>query len=260
MHLTFFENVLWAFGTALKVVLCIAVFYRRLHKLLPFFSGYVALLVIEVAVVWSVYRVWGYTSGAAWYTYWCSVGIVLMARCAVIAELCWVSLRNYPAVWSLVRKVLAVLTVLVLGYAVISTYQTKVSVAAFVLSAESASEIAILVVLAALLVLASRYNVPLGPMERCIALGLAVFSAVQVVNDSFMERWMTQHFHWWNSTRVIAFDVALVIWLVPLRRPLPAQRGTPELLSQDGAKSLLLQLLERMRDMTETLKRIGKSK
>jgi hypothetical protein len=182
-----------------------------------------------------------------------------MARCAVVAELCWASRREYPGIWSLVRKLLALLAAFILGYAAISTYEIKASVAAFVLSAERGSEISILVVLAALLAVGLRYNVALGPVERCIVSGLTVFSAFQVLNDSFMDHWMTRHFHGWNLTRVIAFDVALVIWLIPLRRPLTRPPDAHVLLSEDVSRHLLRQILDRMREVTDELKRIGKS-
>jgi len=260
MHLSLFENLLWAFGTALKALLCIVVIYRHLYRRLPLFSIYVALLVAEVAVVWSVYRVWGFTSRFAWYTGWCAAGVVLLARGLAVAELCWTSLRNYPAIWSLVRRLLVFVAVVVLSFAATTAYQNKSPVAAFVLTADRGSEISILVVLVALLVVGVRYNVPLGRVERSIVLGIGIYSAFQVVNDSFMGQWMTRYLHWWNSTRVIAFDVALIIWLVPLGKALPPPSNAPALLSERVARYLLRQLLDRMREVTDELKKIGKAR
>ena len=259
MHLTLFDNLIWAFGAALKVLLCVLVSYRRLYRRLPFFFTYVVMLIAEVSVVWSVYRVWGYTSRLAWYTAWCAIGLVLMARGLAVAELCWTSFRTYPAVWSVVRNLLVSVAVVVLAYAGITAYQNKTPLVAFFVTAERGSEISILVVLVALLGLGVRYNVALGPVERNIALGFGAFSAFQIVNDSFMDHWMTRQFHWWNSTRVVAFDVALIIWLIPLRRSLPPQSSAPALLSEEVARNLFRQLLERMQEVTDELKRIGKS-
>lgn len=259
MHLTPLDNLLWAFGTALKALLCVLVFYRHFYRRLLFFSIYVVLLMAEVTVVWSVYRVWGYTSSFAWYTAWCAVGILLLARGLAVAELCWTSLRNYPAIWSLVRQVLVLVAIIVLVYAGSTTYQNKTPLVAFFVSAERGSEISILVTLVALLVFGLRYNIALGPVERSIVLGLGFYSAFQVVNDSFMDQWMTRHFHWWNSTRVISFDIALMMWLVPLRKGLSPPSNAPALLSERVARYLLRQVLEQMREVTDELKRIGKS-
>jgi len=46
-------------GIGLKFLLCALVFYRRLFRRLPFFSLYVCVLVVEVTVVWWVYREMG---------------------------------------------------------------------------------------------------------------------------------------------------------------------------------------------------------
>jgi hypothetical protein len=96
-------------------------------------------------------------------------------------------------------------------------------------------------------------------VERNVVLGLGIYSAFQILNDSFLERWLTPHFSWWNSTRIIAFDVALIIWLVPLRRPQPSPPGAPVLLSGETSQRLLRQILDRMREVADELKRIGKS-
>jgi hypothetical protein len=258
MHLTLSDNILWALGTGLKVFLCALVFYRRVYKRLPFFSIYVVMLLVEFSLIWSVYRVWGYTSRQAWYTAWYAVGVVLAARGLAVAELCWTTFRNYPALWSVVRTFLGFLALFVLVYAGITAYQNKTPLVAFFLTAERGSELSILIILTTLLALGLRYKIALGPVERNIALGFAFYSAFQVVNDSFMEHWMTRHFHWWNSSRVIAFDVALVIWVLPLRRALPPQSRTPALLSKEVAGNLFRQLLERMREITNELKSMSK--
>lgn len=259
MHLSPFENLLWAFGTALKVLLCVLVFYRHLYRRLPLFSIYVALLVVEVGVVWSVYRVWGYTSRAAWYTAWYSLALVLLVRGLAVAELCWTSFRDYPAIWSFVRKLLVFVAVGVSGYSAVAAYQNKTPVAAFVLSAERGSEISILAILVALLAFGLRYNVALGQVERNVVLGLGIYSAFQVLNDSLIDHWLTPHFSWWNSTRIITFDVALIVWLVPLRRPQPRPPDAPVLLSEGASERLLRLTLDRMREVADELKRIGKS-
>jgi hypothetical protein len=258
MHLSLVENILWAFGTALKVVLCILVFYRRLYTRLAFFFIYVCLLVAEVTVVWSGYRMWGYDSRAGWYTYWLSVGVLLLARGLVVAELCWTSFRNYPAIWSFLRYLLALIAVIVLACAAVAAYQNKWPVAAFVMTSERGLEISILVVLVAMLGLAVRYEIAPAPLERNITVGLGLYSTFQVLNDSFMDQWMTPHFGWWNSTRVLVFDAALLVWIVALWKPIPPPER-PTLLSTDVSQHFLQHLRVRIRQATEELKKFGKS-
>jgi hypothetical protein len=259
MQLSLFENLLWGLGTGLKVLLCILVFHRRVYRRLPFFSLYAALLVAEVTVVWWVYREWGYISLPAWYTYWFASAVVLVARAAVVGELSWTSLRNYPAIWSLVRKLLSLVAIVVLSYAAISAFRNSSPIAAFVLTAERGLEMSFAVILVALLGFGTRYKVALGTVERNIVVGLGVYSAFQVINNIFMNQWMNRYFHWWVSTRVIAFDIAMVIWIIPLRKALPAVEPAPVLIGEQVAVRLLRELLSTMRELTNELKRIARS-
>src|SRR5207237_1999505 len=87
---------------------------------------------------------------------------------------------------------------------------------AFTLAVERSLDFGIVVILAALAGLGVRYKVWLGQTEKKVVLGFAVYSAFQVVNDAFMEKWMMQYFRWWVSDSVISFDAALMIWIVPL--------------------------------------------
>jgi len=105
-------------GTALKLVLCALVFARGLHRRLPLFGLYTVMLVVETVAVHWTYHHWGYTSAAARYVYWSSLGVVLFARASAVAELCWRGLKNSPAVWLIARRVLAFLAFAMLVYAV----------------------------------------------------------------------------------------------------------------------------------------------
>jgi hypothetical protein len=91
-------------------------------------------------------------------------------------------------------------------------------------------------------------------------IGLGANSCFQVINNTFMQEWMSRYFHWWVSMRVVAFDIAMLVWIVPLRKAL-AQAG-PErtLISEGAATRLFRELLASMREITEELKRIARSK
>jgi hypothetical protein len=261
MALTPLENLLWWAGIGLKVLLCALVFYRRLYRRLPFFSLYAVLLVVEVTLVWFVYREWGYTSLPAWYTYWFASVVVLLARALVVAELCWTSLGTHPAIWPLVRKILILIAVVALGYAAVTAFRTSSSpLATFALSSEQALEISFAFVLVALAGFGARYMAVLKPVERNIVIGLGAYSCFQVINNTFMQQWMNRYFHWWVSVRVVAFDIAMLVWIVPLRKALPETEPERTLISEGTARRLLRELLVQMREITEELKRIARSK
>jgi hypothetical protein len=99
----------------------------------------------------------------------------------------------------------------------------------------------------------------LGGVERDVLLGFALYSTFQTVNDAFMQKWMMRYFHWWVSASVVSFEAALLIWIVPLLRPLPPA-PRPTLFSKEESVTLLTQILERMRRIAEEMQRIARSK
>jgi hypothetical protein len=259
VHLNIGENLLWGIGAALKVSLCALVFYRRLYRRFPFFTLYASLLVAEVAFVWFAYRTWGYTSRAGWYAYWLALGIVLTARGLVIAELCSACLKNYAGLWSLARRLLLLAALALLASASFAAVLNGYRIDTFVLAAERGLELAAAVILILLFAISVRYKVWLEPMERSILLGLALYSIFQMLNRTFMSPWMTPYFSWWESVRIGCFDIAMLIWLYPLRQPLPSASEAPALISEQVVLDLLRQLLQGMRELTNELKRMVKT-
>ena len=259
MNLTPFQNTLWIAETALTFVLFALVFARGLHRRLPLFAAYVALLVVETVAVHWTYHHWGYTSSEARYVYWSSLGIVLLARMLAVAELCWRSLRSSPAVWTITRSWLVLLALALVLYALVGALRNSSPVIAFLLTAERSLDFGIVVILFALLLLRRRYDVWLGGVERNVLFGFALYSTFQTVNDAFMQKWMMRYFHWWVSASVVSFEVTMLIWIAPLLRPLrPAPQ--PTLFSKEESVTLLTQILERMRRIAEEMKRIARSK
>jgi hypothetical protein len=257
VNLTPLQNFLWILGTTLKVLLCVLVFARGLHRRLPLFATYIALLVVETVAVRWTYHHWGYASQPARYVYWSSLGVVLFARALAVGELCWRSLRNSPAVWVIVRKPLLLLAVALLAYAAMLAAKNRF---VFLLAAEKGLDFGIVVVLAVLAGLGVRYRVWLGGIERKVVIGFGVYSAFQVVNDTFMQKWLTRYFQWWVSASVVSFEAAMLIWIVPLLRPLPQPSAPPTLLAEKESVAILSQILEQLRRIMEEMKRIARSK
>ena len=71
---------------------------------------------------------------------------------------------------------------------------------------------------------------------------------------------MSRYFHWWVSMRVVAFDIAMLVWIVPLRKALPQAESERTFISEEAATRLLQGLLASMREITKELKRIARSK
>jgi hypothetical protein len=256
VHLSSLQSIIWVAGPTLKVILCLLVFVRGLHRRLPLFGVYAALLVAETIAVRFTYHHWGYASEPARYVYWSSLGVVLFARALAVGELSWKSLRNAPAVWGIVRKPLVVLAAAFVIYAAIAASKSF----AFLLTAERRLDLGVVVIITALTGLGVRYKVWLGAIERKIVLGFGVYSAFQVVNDAFMQKWMMRYFQWWASASMVSFEIAMLIWIAPLVRPLPPPAPAPKLFSEEESVAILGPALERLRGILEEMKRIARSK
>ena len=71
---------------------------------------------------------------------------------------------------------------------------------------------------------------------------------------------MSPYFHWWNSIRVVAFDLVMLAWIAALRRPLPPMEPGPTLISENVVVGLLREVLAHMRRIAEDMKRIARSR
>src|SRR5712692_1811011 len=259
MQLTASDHLLWGLASFLELILCVLVVRRGLHRRLPFFTGYLVLLILCDALHWWIYHRWGYGSWPAWYFSWTAQGVMFVARGVVVVELCRSSLRAYRGIWALTWRLLAALALALIVHAGLSAAGNRSWIAPFVLTAERGLELAAVGILVLLLAVCRYYEIRLEPVQKMILLGLGFYSAIQVLNNSFMREWLTQYFHWWNGIRLASFQVALVIWLLALRKPLPAVAPAPALLPQEVYDELAPQVNFRLRLLNQRLLEMLKS-
>jgi len=258
-HINTLENLLWITGTALKILLCAAIFYRRVYQRMPFFAAYAVLLVCEVVFVWTVYQIYGYTSRTAWYAYWTASGIVLLARGFVIAELCWITFRLYPGVWSLARRTLSLSAIALFVLASISAAMNSYWIVGLVETTQRGLELVGSIILLLALTFSVRYEAWKEPMEHRVLVGLTVYSIVEMLNHTFMSFVSTAYLSLWNSARIGVFDIAVGGWIYCLRKPLAISTSAPVLLTDTATTELLTELLNGMRELTDDLKKVGKA-
>ena len=257
MHLTLGESLLGAASTLLELLVCAFAFRRRLYLRLPFFTAYLALLVGRTLILWWFYLGPGYGSRVSFYYFWVSQGILLAARAAAVAEIAWRALRGYRGVWALGWRVLLIIALFLLLHATLDARGSRPWISPFILTAERGLELAAVGILVLLLAICRYYGIQLEPVQKMIALGMGLYSAVQVLNNSVLR--VTHYFAMWNEIRIVSFQVALVIWLVALRKPLPATAPAPPLLPQRVYDELSPQVNYRLRALNQRLLEILKS-
>lgn len=259
MHLILSDYLLAGVNTLLEAALCVFIVRRGLYRRLPLFSAYVVWVLACTTLLWWTYRVLGYGSRAAWYIAYTTQGISLLARGLAVAELCWRNLRAYRGIWALAWRLLCAIALLLLCNAALDAQGNSAWIGPFVITAERSLELAVVGILVLLLGICRYYRILLEPVQRMIALGMGFYSTVQVLNNSFVREWLTQYFHlspyfhWWNAIRLTSFQVALVIWLLALRKRLPETAPAPTLLPQSVYDELSPEVNYRLRGLNERL-------
>jgi len=244
---------LWVTSDLLTGMLCILVARRSLFSRLPLFSAYITVIFVREVILCGVYVGGHYTSRLAFYSFWVSQGIILVARGLAIAEVAWRSLHEYRGIW-LAGRMLLMFTAIVL--VLIAAWDARGNapwIAPFILTGERGLEVATALVLLALLFLCGYYRVGLDAVHRSIAVGLCFYSAIQVLNNTFMQRWLKGYFESWNHVRAAAFLFTQVIWLWALYKPLTAARPAPVMLSQHVYDLLSPQVNYRLRALNQKL-------
>lgn len=259
MPITTSQIFLWSSAFFLELLVLLLAVRRRLHLQLPVFTAYLALLVAREVLVLSVYRTAGYTSHLAFYFYWITQAVLSTGRAAAIAELAWAASHNYPGFRVVLKWVLSCLALIPLLRAAFLALQNTSRLPSFVLSLEQNLELAAAVILVVLLALSGRYQVRLETFQRLIAIGLFVYSLVQVLNNSISRQWLQSYFHWWAVVRILSFHAALLIWLIALARPLPAPAKIPAPLDLASFRDFMHEGTEAIQNLAARLKHLRKT-
>jgi hypothetical protein len=259
MPISIAQILLWSSAFILEILVFILALRRRLHLQLPLFSLYLALLVTRAVFIFMVYHSTGYTSHLAFHSYWITQAVLLSGRAAAIAELAWVASRNYPGFRLVLKWVLACIAAILLLRAAFVAVENASRLPSFVLNLERDIELAAAVILVVLLALSGRYQVRLETPQRLIAIGLFVYSLVQVLNNVVSRQWLQSYFHWWAVVRILSFHAALLIWLIALARPLPAPAKMPAQLDVGPLRDFMRGGTKAIHELASRLRRLKKS-
>lgn len=253
MHFTPLENLAWWAGLSLEALVCLLALYRGLFRRLPLFTIYLTLLVISEAGGWLAYRFLGRESAATFKIYWILQAMLLLARGAVIAEICRRVLGPYPGIWKLCRGFLVAIGAFLVVAAAIAAHRSGTYITPIVLTAERGLELAIIGILLFALVFCRYYRIRVEPFVALIALGLGLYSAVQVANNTILNQWLSAYFNGWGQVRLFSFKLATLLWFLALRKPLPEAQKAPVLLDQETYNELEPQVSFRLRQLNARL-------
>lgn len=240
-------------ASILELGLLFMVLYRGIPRRLPIFSAYVFLIVLKEAMgFWVLYR-YGLHSRPYYYLFWVSQGIFVVLRGLVVGELLHTVLQPFRGVWAFARLALSVSAVTLLLYALMVTAASAAQISGFILLAERGLEFAVVGTLLALLAICRYYEVKLDPFSAAIALGLAIYSAVAIMNNTALFKYVSSYVQAWGLMRQISFGVAVAIWLWPLLWPAPAPEAAPAIAAPGVYQELVPEFSGRMRALNDRL-------
>jgi hypothetical protein len=236
-----------------EILLVMFVFARDLHRRLPFFSAYATVAFASTVAVVPIIHYFGFRSVPSYYAAWIANGVVMIARCFAVAELCRYGLRVYQGIWAVFWRFLTLLGLIFFAHAALDAWGQPNRLVIYGLTFERDINVASVVILISLLLVRKYYGLALEPLHRQIAAGVLLYCVVDTVNDTMLRDLFTGYlFSWfstdhitlwpvlrpqidhvyriWSAVRVSSFIISISIWCFALRKPLPAPVQDPVLL------------------------------
>jgi hypothetical protein len=264
-----------------EVILFSLVYARGVQRRLPFFAAYATVLVTCTLVMLVGHLWFGSQSTKYYYANWITVGIAVLARSLVVAELCRYELRRYRGIWALTWRALLVLAVFLVAHATADGWGQPNRIAIYGLAVERDADISALIILATLLLIRKHYGLSLDPLSKSIAAGILFLCAANTLNNTMVrDLFAGPLFSWfspgqanlwpalrpqiervnemWNLIRFSSFMVSMGIWCFALRNPLPADAKEPVLLPAEVYRELSPALNLRLRAFNDRLQELLK--
>ena len=227
--------------------------HRGLYHRFRLFTIYLCALAPCEIIRWVPILTTGLRSQETLWTYWITQLILILLRAGVAFEIVYYMLGPYRGVWKFCRVIL----ILGVSFVVITALFTAESrgqyVTRTILTAERGMELAILGLILFALAFCRYYRVPVDLLSGMVALGIGLYSAVQVANNTFLNHWLARYLPYWGEIRTDSFDIVSLIWLAALWKPLPVPKKTPVLLDPDVYEVVTPQVNTRLRQLNARL-------
>jgi hypothetical protein len=247
----------WILNTTLEVLVLFIIFYRKSQQRLPFFTAYVFLVLLQDALVYLIYRHWGYQSLIGFRLAWSLQLTVTCARALSIAEVARLILKRFRGIWGLAWRLLLGGSIVIMFFAAVNAEPTWNSV---VLYLDRALELSAAAVVVGLLVFARMYRVPRLPLPHVIAVGFCLYSCFVVVNDSLLNRYLIAYADLWSIFRGAFYFASLGLWLTVIwsERTVTEGERIPPFLPASVYRAVAPEMNARLSALNDSLSRLWK--
>lgn len=258
MHFTPLELTRLIVVLTVEGVVCGMAWWRGLFLRLPLFTVYLSAVVLCDVLRFSVIFTLGPRSKAEFILYWTTQWILVLLRAAVVYELCKQMLGAYPGVWRLCIMILCLAAMVLVCLTLLDTTRQGPWIARLFLTIERGFELEVLGVLFIVSLFCRYYRIPVGRLLSLVILGLSMYSAMALLNDTFASHWFQPLLLVWREVRGDSFLIAESIWLtaIALWKPAEEKQRVPVLLDPSVYSELTPVVSYRLRELNARLEEI----
>jgi hypothetical protein len=256
MHFTPLELTRLIVVLTVEGMVCGMGWWRGLYHRLPLFAVYVSAVLASDVLRFSVIFTLGPGSQEEFVLYWCTELLLVLLRAAVIYELCGQLLSRYPGVWRLCVMILCVAALTLVGVSLFDVMHQGPWIARIIMTIERGLELEVLGVLIVALSFCRYYRIPVDRLVGSVILGLSLYSAIAILNDTFASHWFNPLILVWREVHGDSFILAEGVWLSALWKPFQKQQPLPALLSSEVYTGMVPAMNYRLRELNARLEEI----
>jgi len=249
---------IWACSTLVQLIVLVLLFLKGNSGRVPFFTAYMALNVCQAGFLLVLYFIPGTSSATTFALAWVSECVTLVAQALATTEILGITLKPYPGIWGLGWRALASTSVLVVMFVALTSRGQNAGERLFELNRGYHLTFATAVI--ACLLLVRYYSIRVPSAYKMILGGFCLNSCVEVLIYTFIQflfhKGFEVHQATWQFLTTLSFVAALVIWMVAVRKPFPAEDRQIASVSDSEYQRLSPEINERLRQLNERLLRL----
>ncbi len=204
------SQLIWWGSIGLEILLLVRAFRGKLATHYPFFYLYISFVLAQDLLRFFVYR-WEPRLYSP--LYWTTEFLGVVAGCAVVFEICKVSLAAYPGTARLARNLLAIGFVLACTNAVVAASNDAHRWIATCVNLERDVRIVQALTLLALVALFLLYAIPFGRNLRGILIGYGLFVGLSVVQLALVSVMGNVSSKFLAYLHPVSYAIALSVWV-----------------------------------------------
>lgn len=251
------RNLAWTITTALECALFVQLARRKFLGRYAWFSLYVASTIIQSMMIAIAYRVFDVPSMVVWKIAWGSQLIVVFLRFQALVELLRMVLGRYLGIWTLARRLLSTVGILVMA---ISLLFSKGDWYWVTQNVERGLDLSIATIIVTLLLFARYYRLVIERLHLALMTGFCLYSAFFVLDYTLLERYVQRLVNFWGFLDILTYLATLLIWLNAVSRYRESQAAmAPAAIPKELYGKLSLELNLRLHFLNQQLNQLLRS-